>query len=502
MPSKPRWGLNPRKWFGAISGSTNKPNRLTETNHSTAPRFSRSTTTTTITTVTSTTKTSKKTQATSTAPKLLSGRSKTKVLPSSNIAIDDNNAKNSVSSYTQLQSIAVNNRREKTSVSLLGPKYPTHLTLLVPTRTEPSIPSCSNNKKLIVSTKKVPTEPIVHERTQISSSPSPQRHYSQKDPIDFVQSEFNISILSNECIIDYPQNSSNNLAEKYRSSREIQLSSSSEDNDARDESTSSGIFTDERTDTNDGLGPASKDTLSTLDIVSVESIDDSQTSLSLFQSNSFVQYYRLRGLLTEKDDLKSLQYPRPKPINRPRRENTVETIFKDNQINPPITIKNRQSSSAAIVKKIEKRVTTNRSPSATLDRVGLVRVANDTYRLAIDKNNRLYRPSRPRSIVQCSDLDDSLPPADDEEAYATIPRTSSTEQLNDSSPNDLRATIDDCLRPVVTSMNKIYRKSTRNTLSSKRLNGVNEPPQINIDEMVDKLLSSVDCSTYAQFQRC
>ncbi|CAF2011579.1 unnamed protein product [Rotaria magnacalcarata] len=515
MPSKPRWTFNARKWFGTLSGSTNKPDRRTNIINSAAPRiFTAATTTTTATATTTTTAAARAAAATtakitrnvpsaSTASRLLTTRDKKKIIPTST-SIDDISSTNVVSSYSHVQLRPYNARRENSSL-LPSSKFPNHSNLLLPKRTEPSIPTMGqNDKKLSISTKKLHTERTVIERSKLLPSQAPHRNLSEKFLIDFVKSELNISILSNECIIDYPQSSLNNFIEKHQCLTQAHSSSSIDDHDARDESTSSGIFTDERTDTNDGLGPPSKDTLSTLDVLSVESIEDSQTSLYHYQPHSPAQSYRLPTSISEKTDNQSSSsslLKRQKLTHRRHRDNSSDSILKDIHTNTPATTKIRQSS-AAIIKKIEKRVTANRSPSATLEKAGLVRVANDTYRLAIDKENHLYRRARRNSIIPHTNHDDSLPPANDEESYAAIPRTSSTEQLNDNTQNDLRAIVDDCLRPIVASINKLCDQSTKHQFRSKRSNTTFERPQININEMIDKLLSGIDCSSYAQYQRC
>ncbi|CAF3481630.1 unnamed protein product [Rotaria socialis] len=504
MPSKPRWTFNARKWFGTLSGSTNTPDRRTNIINSAAPRLftTATTTTTTAATAATTPKITRSVPSASKTSRLLTTRNTKKITPTST-SIDDISSTNVVSSYSHLQLRPYNARRENSSL-LPSSKFPNHANLLLPKRTEPSIPTMGqNDKKLSISTKKLHTERTVIERSKLLPSQAPHRNLSENFSIDFVKSELNMSILSNECIIGYPQSSLNNFIEKHQCVTQAHSSSSIDDHDARDESTSSGIFTDERTDTNDGLGLPSKDTLSTLDVLSVESIEDSQTSLYHYQSHSFARCYRLPTSLSEKTDNQSSSslLQRQKLTYRPYRDNSSDSILKDIHTNTPATTKIRQSS-AAIIKKIEKRITTNRSPSAKLEKAGLVRVANDTYRLAIDRENHLYRRARRNSIIPHTNHDDSLPPANDEESYAAIPRTSSTEQLNDNTQNDLRAIVDDCLRPIVASINKPCDQSTKNQFRSNRSNTTFERPQINIDEIIDKLLAGVDCSSYAQYQRC
>ncbi|CAF1148683.1 unnamed protein product [Rotaria sp. Silwood1] len=496
MPSKGHWTLNPRKWFGTLSSASHKSNRKSQIMNSAAPTRA---TAVTSTPAPATTITTRKMPATlTTTPRLLTARNRIKTMPTS--SINDNNSLNPVSSYTQFQLPAFNMRREKSSTLLSSSNLLNHANALVPKRTEPSIrKNAQLNEELSIDATRYNTEQTVNDRSKFLSSS--YGNFLQQNSIDPQQSEINISILSNECIVNYPHSSSNNFTEKSQLSTQTRSSSSMDDNDMRDESTSSGIFTDERTDTNDGPCLPLKDTLSTIDVLSVEAIDDSQTSLNHYQSHSFVPSYRLPASTLETNDNKSPQIQRQKLINHSHRICSAEDLLKYNQIHTPIITKTRQSS-AAIVKKIEKRIPTSRSPSATLEKAGFVRIANDTYRLTTDKDNHLYRRQRRNSVVQYSNHDDSLPPANDEETYATIPRTSSTEQLNDNLQNDVRALVDDCLRPIAASINKTPDRPRKNHHRSKRSHANNEPIQINIDDMIDKLLSSVDCSAYAQYQRC
>jgi hypothetical protein len=62
--------------------------------------------------------------------------------------------------------------------------------------------------------------------------------------------------------------------------------------------------------------------------------------------------------------------------------------------------------------------------------------------------------------------------------------------------------VGDYLRPMVSSINKTTSRTTKTHPRSKRSQANNEHVQINIDDITDKLLSSIDCSTYAQYQRC
>ncbi|CAF1147882.1 unnamed protein product [Rotaria sordida] len=494
MPSKGRWTLNPRKWFGTLSSASHKPDRKSQIINSTATGTLKVAAPIPAPATTITTREMPSTLTTT--PRLLTARNKIKAMPTFS-TMNDNNSSNAVSSYTQFQLPAFNMQREKSATLLSSSKFFNNGNLLVPKRTEPSIrKNVQLNETLSIDTTRCNNEQIINDRSKLLSSS--HGNFLQQNSIDPQQSQINISILSNECIVDFPQSFSNHFLEKFRPSIQTRSSSSMDDNDIRDESTSSGIFTDERTDINDGHRSPSKDTLSILDIISVESIDDSQTSLNHCQSHSFVPCHRLLTSTLEINDNKLSPLQRQKPIGRSHRTCSAEDILKDNQINTPVITKSRQSS-AAIVKKIEKRIPTNRSPTATLEKSGFVRIANDTYRLTMDKDNHLYRRQHRNSIIQCSNYDDSLPPANDEESYATIPRTSSTEQLNDNLQNDARAIVDDCLRPIVASINKTSDRSRKHHHRSKRSHTNNEPIQINIDDMiVFSTSSSSSLNTYCR----
>ena len=258
-----------------------------------------------------------------------------------------------------------------------------------------------------------------------------------------------------------------------------------EDIDDGRESSSSGVYTDERADgdLHDDHRTASKDTLSTLEVLSIESIVDSQSSFEQCSTRPKIHHFRL-------------------PINvepvRRQRARSAENLLK---VTPPVqtpTIPKSRQSSAAIARKIEKRVPISRSPSATLEKVGFKRVTNDTYRLVKEKTPHLYRQNRPNSIIVGTDLDDSLPPANDEECYAQLPRASSTEQLHTDLQQNLQAIVDDCIRPIINESNAMNPSKT----SSRSKRSQRHKSTIRIEEITDRLRSSIDYSIYTQYQRC
>ena len=341
-------------------------------------------------------------------------------------------------------------------------------------------------------------EPVTMcDNTKIYFSPS-QNEVVQDEMYLPESLDINLSCLSNQCLIDYPQPSLNNLIEKESLSSRTRSSSSLEDLDDGQESSSSGIYTDERADLHDDHRTASKDTLSTLEVLSIESIIDSQSSLENCSTRPKIHHYRL-PIPTEQ--IRQTPSPITREINTPlrrQRAHSAEGLLKSSRVQTPTIPKSRQSS-AAIAKKIEKRVPTSRSPSATLEKAGFKRVANDTYRLVGEKNAHMYRRHRPNSIIQCNDHDDSLGPAHDEESYAQLPRASSTEQLNNDLQQNLQAIVNDCIRPIINERNSYISYSNKHHSRSKRSNG---QKCLRIDEITNKLRSSIDYSIYTQYQRC
>jgi hypothetical protein len=473
MPSKSRWKLNPRKWFGAIVNAANKRNR---DNASNINNF--------IISLPSST----------TIPHLLATRSKTKVAPIP--ATNDNNSTNALPTVTQLQLAVFSKRREKTSTALPSTILFNRRNTLVPTRLDPSIRKTGQlNEPLSIEAARFNTQTKDQDKSIAFLLPALSQQNSAEK-----QSEINASIVSNQCLISYPQNLPNQFSKKCSLSMRTRSTSSIADNEDNDELSSSGIFSEERTDSNNHHHIASKERLSTTEVLSVESVDASQTSLDQSHSRTSIQPYRL-SVSTFEATNNNLEHQQSQSSTiHFQRARSAEDILNNNQINRPATTKSRQSV-AAIVKKIEKRVPTNRQPTATLEKASFVRIANDTYRLTTDKDDHLYRRQRSNPMIQYSTNDESLPPANNEECYAQLPRTSSTEQLDNNLQNDLRAIVNDCLRPIAASIDKPTYRSIKNHHRSKRPHTKHEHTQI-IENITDKLLSSMDCSIYAQYQRC
>jgi hypothetical protein len=446
MPSKTRWTLNPRKWFGARSYAEHKREKKTNPVTRVPPPPPTSTTST------------RTIQTVSTISRTLPTKSKIKVIPLS-ISNDVNKTSRAV---TQLQLPAFIIRREKTSTTL--PRYNT----FHPTHTEPTIRKNSRlEEELSIDTTRSNIQPMpitICETSKFEDSP-------------IKQIDTSLSNMSNYCLIDYPRHSEN-IPEEYSLPSRSSSSSVIDDND---NSSSSGIFTDERQHTE------SKDTLSTLEVLSIESIVDSQTSLNHPHPRPIIHRYRRPMSVFETIDDKPQQ--QQNSLERTHRSHSAESTLKDNQriSTPP----KGQQSSAAIIKKIEKRF-------PTLEKAGFVRVTQDTYRLNGNQINNLSHP-RKNSIdlfAPYQNFEDPLRSANDEECYATLPQTSSTEQLSNNIQNDLRIIVDECIRPMVDSIGK-YR-----SIKNHRHKRSQAHSQLNIENITDKLLSSVDCSIYSRYQRC
>jgi hypothetical protein len=483
MPLKRRWALNPRKWFGSISSAAHKRERNSQLIDHIIPLPPQ------------VAKPTRPITQTALVPRILTSKSKTKITPV--LSINDNNnnyytrSANAFGSIVQFQVPLFNTGREKT----VGSFNPTNTFVSTIRKTGQSKEEISMNAS------RKSAETISCNTSKLLKSSLQYGNILQQSSIE-KQSEMNISNLSDRDLLDCLQDLSNDFSKSSLLPRRSHSSSSLsiDDRDTRDESSSSGVFTDERADINDRYRKESKDTLSTVEVLSVESIADSQTSFNHGQSRPLSHRYRLPLLSMETIENKSTQLPNESSINRSYRAYSAENILKDNPVVTPVISRNRQSS-AAIIKKIEKRNLQGRSPPIPLEKAAFVRVANDTYRLTTEKDDHLYRRQRPNSVIKYLHHEDSLPPADDEESYATLPRTSSTDQLNNNLENDLRAIVDDCLRPVAASMNKKLTQSTKIQQRSKRSQMNNEQTEINIDDITDRLLSSVACSAYSQYQR-
>jgi hypothetical protein len=446
MPSKSRWTLIPRKWFGARS----KVVQQCEKDNNSISRVPPPTATTT----------------TRTMPRILSGKSQIKITP---ISISNDVNKNNTN-VTQLQLPAFSVRRERTA-STFSRQNTFH-----PTHTEPTIRKNSRlEAELSIDTTRWNLPSIS------TSIYEPSKH--ETFPTKKLDTT-SVSNISNRCLVDYPRH----LPKKIEDCSLPSRSSSSSVVDDNDNSSSSGIFTDEL------LQTEPKQTLSTLEVLSIESIMDSETSLNNLQTRPIIHHYRRPMSVSEAID--DTREQRQTSVIRSHRSQSAESVIKDNQRIP--TPKSRQSS-AAIIKKIEKRFPMSQSPTNTLEKAGFIRVANDTYRLTVDKLDHLSYPRKNsiNSFVPYSNYDDSLRSANDEESYATLPRTSSTEQLHNNIQNDLRIIVNECIRPMASSIGR-----NRLTKNDHRYKRSHVHTQLNVENITDKLLSSINESIYARYQRC
>jgi hypothetical protein len=460
MPSKSRWALNPRKWFGMKSNATNKHEK---NSNSGARTFPPPPSTATTTTTTRTMPSISTIPIPIPIPKILAVKNKLKVPPVS--ISNDFNKNNRTTSTTQLQLPAFGVRREKTII----PSFNRQSTFQR-VHTEPTI---RKNRRIEVDLS------IDTKRWNVPALPTLSHETPKQEHFRLKQMAMTLSEMSRRCLIDYPSHSTNVLEESSFPTRSSSSSSIMDDND---NSSSSGIFTDERQNTE------SKDTLSTVEVLSMESIADSHTSLNHLNTRPIIHHYRRPMSVFETNDDKPQQSQIP--LKRSHRSHSAEGTLKDNS-----TSKSRQA--GAIIKKLDKRIPKNQS-SSTLEKAGFVRVAHDVYRLTV---NQIVNSSYPRkhsidSFIPDPNSDDSLRSANDEECYAALPRTSSTEQLNNNIQNDLRIIVDECIRPMVKSIGK-SRLTTRNP----RYKRPNAHTQLNIENITDKLLSSIDYPIYTRYQR-
>jgi hypothetical protein len=172
MPSKSRWTLNPKKWFGTI---TNVPHRR-ETNK---PLPRTATTTTTIRTIPS---------------QIINVKSKTKVIPNSfSYDINNNTAASSVA-ITQLQLPAFCVRREKPS-TLLPPTTFSRGNSFFPTHTEPTIRKNGRlEEDLCINTTRWNMQPIP---STTIYDPAKTENAQQNTPLK--QIEIGVSNMSRRC---------------------------------------------------------------------------------------------------------------------------------------------------------------------------------------------------------------------------------------------------------------------------------------------------------------
>lgn len=161
--------------------------------------------------------------------------------------------------------------------------------------------------------------------------------------------------------------------------------------------------------------------------------------------------------------------------------------------------------------KTERSVPIQRLSTNELGKVGFVRIDHQTYRIS-NNNNKKHSFSKNNNDELLSDYeelneenrfdhDESLPPAHCEESYARFPRTSSTDQLENSIQQNLRSIVNQYIRPMANSINQSQLNKNQIQRFKRNLNPT-EQNTLKIEDIRDKLLSSVDCAIYQQFQRC
>lgn len=469
MPSNTRWALNPRKWFGTAVYTNNKQDK----NQSSLPRVPTTATTTRTTSL-----------ANPSHPPL---RHKGKIAP---VPVSNDVNKNPTTTtstvVTQLQLPAFTIRRERTSTLLPSTTSFSRNNTFVYNHTEPSIRKYARLEEQLA----IDTTRLNSQTTPPTTNLEPIKNVFSPENDNINQTRNNAANMSRNCLVNYPRYSAHITKESSSPARSSSASSMFDDN-----SSSSGIYTDERQCTE------SKDTLSNVEILSVESIQDSGTLLNRPRMRPMIHHYRRP--MSEISDGKPQQQQNYLTLSN--RSQSAEDILKDNpRTARVITAKSRQSS-AAIVKKIEKRITTNRSPTNTLEKTGFVRIRNDAYRLTPDEEINQQLPGRRKksmdTFIPYSNYDDPLPSANNEECYALLPRTTSTEQLHSNMQQDVRIIVNECIRPIMTSIGKNRFVKNQNQ-RFKRSNINNDYTQFNLENITDKLLSSVDCSTYTRYKRC
>ncbi|CAF1461503.1 unnamed protein product [Adineta steineri] len=451
MPTKTRWALNPKKWFDNMSNSTQKRDR----NDNTLPTVTRGLSLSTHTI------------------HLSRSKNKAKVTPVMLSADANKHSAAILTPMTQLQLPAFSVRRDRTSLlfsSISGNRQNTYF----PTHTEPTIRKHGRCEKeeLSIDTKRSINQPA---QTIISSSLTSE-NIQQNTAIK--QTEMTLSNMSHHCVIDYPRRSSDPIVESTSPANSSSASSAVDDND-NDNSSASELFNDI------SIYNKSKQQLLRLKALSVESIADSETSFKNFPSRPIIHYHR-RLINTSNINGNNTPLQGQQIFRSSSRSHSLEDIFEDSQTLS--TIMKRPQSSVINDKNIEKSK--------------FNRNAHDTYNLTIDTIDELSNCSKSPvdSFVGGSYSDDSLRPAYDEECYATLPRGSSTEQINNNTQHDLRTIVDECLRPIVDSIGK--NRPTKNQHRSKRASINSDQTQLIIEDITDKLSSSLDYSIYTQHQRC
>ena len=360
--------------------------------------------------------------------------------------------------------------------------------ICVPKRTEPTIRKIRRRgaEELTIAATRCYQPPETNHLTDMIRL----RNFNSK------QTDVSSSVLSQNILFDHLTLSSKRL--EHLSSFSFTSSASSSFSDENDRPSSIGPDADEHQE---------RRLKDVLEIRSIGSILDSQTCVSKGQTTAPIVENDQRAIFLF-EAMKNDSGQTQTSLQKSNRSSSI-----DDALRPlPTTIKNRgRQTSDLVEQKPDKYVSIHRLSSLELEKAGFVRIDPCTYRLSVDKSEK-FQNHRQRSDDlfdqyenNCNEPEnfheESLPPAHDEESYAALPRTSSTEQLNNYLQKDLRVLVNQFIRPMKDSITK-HRLSRTQTQRFKRMQTVNEQNPLRIEDITDKLLSSIDCSTYVQFQRC
>ena len=464
MPSNVHWVLNPRKWFGAIAHAAHKRDENSRINDS-AP-----------TPVSLTMNHSVPT--TGNLSLLLARKNKTKVTPAP--MKPSKNPADAAASFKHYELPAVRKRSETNSSLLsLSPSklfYRRNPMTLAP----PSIHSTGRNAAPSHEHKSTHSDrqkitAVVHDNSEYVFSPSvlctfPNLNQGRRRN---ERTEVELPPAARPLLVDDPPHFSDNPILRHSPSsmdgtNELSTSSSS---------STSGIYTDERPESKHHR--ASNDRRSTVEVRSIESRTLSRTCLYDEHVRLSRSDRRLSVFSHKSTDFTSFDHSQQSTRSLAASQRSERALRNDGYI----TKSHTRPSAAGIVKKIEKRFPPDRLPGITLPQKSTsMRASNDSH--------RLYRRRRPRSLAEHAYPDDWLRPASNEDSYANLPRTSSTQQFNHYSSDSLRAMVDTCLRPKISSRNVRQYAETNE-----------ERTEPTIDDLAGKLLSSIDCSIYARYER-
>ncbi|CAF1066431.1 unnamed protein product [Adineta ricciae] len=480
MPTKTRWSLNPKKWFAPISPLTQKREKKDN------PLIQSLPATITVARTSSLTTNAVRTSKT---------KACTKITPATESCDLENTHTSNVVPITFVQLPPFTIRRERATAVLPSLSF-TRPTTFVPIHTEPTIRRNGRcEKTLSIDTKRpsLPPIPLI-----FSTLPTTDPH-QQKTLMH--PAEMSILTMSHRCLVDFPRHTPEPVAKTPSLPNSSLASSLVEEstNNNNNNNKSADPLPGEMCDTiNDN--PESKEQLLTMKVLSIESLAESETSVTHVQSRPIIHHFQT--IINNSTSQQQQQMSAPSSPVSP----SLEDVFEDSQTfsgatTITTTVKRPQSSSIAD-KTTEKRIRISPSPPAAIDKTEFVRIAPATYRLCAEQTEQLSTSPclSVSSFVETCLSDDSLRPANDEACYAKLPCGSSTEQINKNIQNDLRLIVDGCIRPMAISIGQ--NRSMKAHQRSKRISTNNDDAQLIIEDITDKLLSSIDYPIYAQHQRC